>query len=110
MSLKDKITGFDIKNSRWLTVEFFRTIPLIIACILMFAPDWESLLVVKFVFGFLFALALISHFIRKVLFPYLSLKDYAVKALENPISSGMVFLGFCLIICVTFMTGAQFFR
>ena len=101
---------FNVQNSNWFTTEFFRTIPLIILAILMFAPDWSTLLVVKYVFGFLFAIALITHTIRKVLFPYISLRDYAAKALETSQGAAVVFFGFCIIICTVIFAAVEFFQ
>lgn len=108
--LRQAYRDFDIRTSSWFTVEFFRTIPFILLAILMFYPDWSTLLVVKYVFGFLFVIGLISHFIRKVLFPYVSLGKYTEKALENPISASIVFLGFCLVICTIMLVAASFFK
>ncbi len=104
------ITNFDLTDSRWFTKEFFRTIPLILAALLCFAPDWSTLLVVKYVFGFLFAIALISHFLRKVLFPYVKLGDVAREAAKTPLSAAIVFFGFCLIICTIMLVAADFFK
>lgn len=102
--------NFNLKNSRWLTVEFFRTIPLILLATLMFWPDFSTLKVVQYVFGFLFVIALISHTIRKALFPYIDLREYARKSLETPISAALVFAGFCAIICTLMVVAADFFH
>jgi len=108
--IREFIKNFDLTNSRWFTKEFFRTIPLILACILCFAPDWSALLVVKYVFGFLFAIALISHFLRKVLFPYVKLGDVAAKAAQTAQGASIMFFGFCLVICTIMLVAADFFK
>lgn len=108
--IKQFIHSFDLTNSRWFTKEFFRTLPLIIACILCFWGDWATLGVLKYVFGFLFAIALISHFTRKVLFPYVKGADVAKQAIQTPLGAGLVFLGFSLIICTTMLVAADFFK
>lgn len=108
--IKNFIKNFDLKHSKWLTVEFFRTLPLVVLATFMFWPDFSTLKVVQYVFGFLFVIALISHTIRKVLFPYIDLREYARKALETPVSASLVFVGFCAILCTLMIVGADFFH
>lgn len=108
--IKNFIQNFDLKNSRWLTVEFFRTIPLIVLATLMFWPDFSTLKVVQYVFGFLFVIALISHTIRKALFPYIDLRECSKRAMETPLSAAIVFIGFCAIICTLMIVAADFFH
>lgn len=108
--IKQFINGFDLSHSQWFTKEFFRTLPLILACLLCFWGDWSTLGVLKYVFGFLFAIALISHFIRKVLFPYVKVAEVARSAIQTPLGAGLMFLGFCLIICTTMLVAADFFK
>ncbi len=110
MSFLDKIRNFDLTDSRWLTKEFFRTIPLIIACLLCFWGDWGTLLILKYVFGIVFAIALLSHFIRKVLFPYVKLGDVSREAAKTPLGAGLMFLGFCMILSVLLLVSAEFFK
>jgi len=109
-SVLAKIRQFDIKDSRWFTIEAARTIPLLGLALLLFYPDLETLKVVKYVFGFLFVIALVSHTIRAALFPYINLRDYAKKALDTPLGAGIVFFGFCIIICTIMVVAAGFFR
>lgn len=104
------IKTFDLSKSRWFTVEFFRTLPLILACALMFWGDWTTLSILKYVFGFLFAIALISHFLRKVLFPYVKLGEVASEASKTSLGAAIVFLGFCGIICTLIVVSADFFK
>ena len=108
--IKTLIANFDLSHSRWFTKEFFRTLPLVIACLLCFANDLQTLNVLRYVFGFLFAIALISHFTRKVLFPYVKGSEIARAAMQTPLGAGLMFLGFCLIICTTMLVAADFFH
>jgi len=40
----------------------------------------------------------LSHVLRRVLFPYLNLKAFALRAFDNPIGAGLVFVGVCLVL------------
>ena len=82
----------------------------IVLCILLFAPDWTTLVIVKFVAGFLMAVSMLTHLVRRILFPYMDFKEYMRKALEDPVGSGLVVLGVSLIIAVTIFVTAQFFN
>lgn len=44
------------------------------------------------------ALSAVTHSIRKVLFPYVDLKEYSYEALKNPMASAIVFAGVCYVI------------
>lgn len=108
--IRGLIRNFDIQYANWFTTEFFRTIPLIVLCLLCFWGDWGTLLILKYVFGIMFALALISHFIRKVLFPYVKLGEVAREATKTPLGAAIVFFGFCLVVCVLLSVSAEFFK
>ncbi len=104
------VKNFKLERAHWLTIEFFRTIPFLLLAILMFYPDWTTLNVVKYVFGFLFVIALVTHTIRKALFPYVDLRKYAERSLDTPAGASVVFLGFCFIICTIMFVAADFFK
>jgi len=75
-----------------------------------FYPDTGALHTTLFIFGVFLTVALISHVTRKyALFPYLDMRKYADKALEESTASGLVFLGVCIIISVSISTAATFF-
>jgi len=44
------------------------------------------------------AVAGISHITRRILFPQIDLKEFAKKALDEPLSSAIVFLGICVVV------------
>ena len=108
--IKSFIQNFDLANARWFTVEFFRTIPLILLCLLGFWGDWSTLYIVKYVATLVLALALLSHLIRKVLFPYVKLGQVANTAIMTPLGAAIVFFGFCMVICTLLVVGAMFFK
>lgn len=80
---------------------------IIAAC---FYPDTGALQTALFIFGVFLTVALISHVTRKyALFPYVDMRKFADKALEDSVGSGLVFLGICSIIAVSISTAATFF-
>lgn len=92
------------------TTELVRILSMVALIALCFAPDWQGLRTTTFIAGVFFAIALISHITRKyALFPYLDIKVYAVKALEEPLAASVVFASICGIIMVSITTAATFF-
>lgn len=72
--------------------------------------DWTTIKIVLYVFGFFFSMALISHVTRKyAFFPYLDMKLYLVKALENPIASSIVFAATTGFLATCIYVASQFF-
>lgn len=49
--------------------------------------------------GYLVCAALVAHILRRVLFPYLDLKDYFIRAKQNEISSSLVILSISMFTC-----------
>ena len=75
-----------------------------------FYPDTGAMQTALFIFGVFLTVALISHITRKyALFPYLDMREFASKALEESTASGLVFLGVCIVIAVSISTAATFF-
>jgi hydrogenase/urease accessory protein HupE len=70
----------------------------------------DSLRIVNYVAGFSVAVALITHLTRRLLFPYIKLRTYAEKALEESNGAAIVFFGICLILAVTIDTAGKFFH
>lgn len=101
---------FSDTNPRWLTMEFFRTVPMIVLAVFLLWGDPATLGIVRYVVGFLILIALLTHTLRKVLFPYVDLREFVSSAKATPLGAGLVFLGFSLIICTIIMTAAAFFK
>ena len=78
--------------------EVYRLLPLIGAAVLLLYSDKGGMSVVLYMIGILLLISATSHIVRKILFPYLDLKLFVDKALEQPSSAGMVFLGMSFII------------
>ncbi len=98
------------KLKKQITADVLRVLSGVVLMCLLFLPDLiENLMIVKYVTGFLIAVAVMTHLTRRILFPYIDLKQYAVKALDNPISSAIIFFGICIIIAVTIDTAGNFF-
>lgn len=77
--------------------------------------DWltelkSNLHIAAYMTGFGVTVSLITHITRRILFPYINLSQYAKKALEEPTSAGMVFMGICIIIAFTIVASAGFFK
>ena len=105
MNQKQKINLYEKVRLDVLRMSF------LVACIAaLFALDMETLHIVLYVFGFLLSIALITHVTRRVLFPYIHLKEYTSKALEHPIGAAIIFLGVSMIISVTITAASGFFK
>lgn len=87
--------------------EAMRLTPLLGLAGLAFMRDLESLQVILWVLGILLLIAVTSHILRKVLFPYLDLGAFVAKSLEDPRASGMVFLGMSFIIGMMIFSATQ---
>ena len=75
-----------------------------------FYPDWAALHTTMFIVGVFFAVALISHLVRKyALFPYINMRQFAVKSLEEPLAASIVFASVTSVIVVSITTAATFF-
>jgi len=101
----DELFAADIR-----ALDMYRIVFLALIMIGLFAPDWSSLQIVKYVAGFLAAIALLTHITRKLMFPYIDLRKYAEKALEDSKASALVVFSMCLIVSVTIFSVAQFFK
>lgn len=53
------------------------------------------------------AVGAISHIVRRILFPDVDLREYAWKALDNPVASSIVFLGICIVLSVFVVVNIQ---
>lgn len=83
------------------------TVAVIAAC---FYPDWDALRTTLFIAGVFFAVGLISHLVRKYsLFPYIDLRKFAQKSMEDPIAASIVFAAVTSVIVVSIHTAAMFF-
>ena len=87
-----------------------RLTPLIGLAGLAFMRDLEGLRVVLYVLGILLLIAVTSHVLRKVLFPYLDLGAFVAKALEDSRAAGMVFLGMSIIIAMMIFSATQLLK
>jgi len=121
-TVKEEASTVTQKPSFWARfkadiIRYGTAIPLICVLFLPFSSNvnWLSemeanLRIVALMSGFGISVSLITHVTRRILFPYLDLKQYAEKALEDPRSAGMVFLGICIIIAVSIFASAGFFK
>jgi hypothetical protein len=87
-----------------LKKEMKRIIPMLLIAAMILIPDAGSF-VVLYSIGITIALGAVSHIMRKLLFPYVNLKDLAFKAMESPIGAGMVFFSITLLLAVFVIAG-----
>lgn len=74
-------------------------VPILIVLILaLFNFDLTTLSIVGFALAFLACQALASHFLRKVLFPYLDLSVLFEKVKENAIACAITILAVCIVL------------
>jgi len=74
-------------------------------------PDLEATLkIVLYVFGFQVVMSLMSHISRKLLFPYIDIKQFVAKALEDPLASSVIVLSMSVLISTFVAVSAQFFK
>jgi hypothetical protein len=81
--------------------ELLRLVPIIGVGLVFLHSDTGGIKLVLYMIGILMLICAAVHLLRKVLFPYLDLKQYTDKALESPQSAGMVFLGVSFIMGMT---------
>lgn len=93
-----------------IPAELIRVVLSLVIIAACFYPDTGAIQTTVFIFGVFLTVALISHITRKyALFPYLDMRKYVEKALQEPTASGLVFLGVSIIIAVSISTAATFF-
>jgi hypothetical protein len=71
--------------------EFVRLLPLIGLATLLLLNKAESGVVLLNI-GIIAAVVAVSHFTRKLLFPYIDLEKFANKAMEEPLPAAIIFL------------------
>lgn len=98
------------KTVRGLKREAVRGLILAAVLAYMYKTDADGFGVVTYMLAFLLVIALSSHYVRRLMFPYIDMGVIANKADETPQSSAMVFLGVSIIIASTIFAGAQFLK
>lgn len=79
--------------------ELIRLLPTVaVAVALLFADSGRA--VVIFAIAIILALTGLAHYLRRTLFPYLDMKQFSDKALENPTASSIVFASVCFVLAV----------
>lgn len=83
----------------YIKKEAKRILPMLIFAGLILIPDSGSFVVV-YSLGITILVSIVSHLIRKILFPYVDLEKFSDKALESPIAASIVFLSISMILAV----------
>ena len=90
--------------------EIQRLLTMISVICFCFYPDWAALHTTLFIVGVFFAVAMISHLVRKyAFFTYLDMRQFAAKALEEPLAASIIFASITSVIVVSITTAATFF-
>lgn len=82
---------------------------LVAISVLLFYPDMSNVAIIKYVFAFLVVSAIITHVIRRILFPYVDLQQYTKKSLEHPLASSIVVFSMMMVISVVIFVISKFF-
>ena len=61
---------------------------------------WDVMAVVMFMIGVTAIVSLATHYLRKLLFPYVNMERFANEAVKNPIAAAIVFASICVVISV----------
>lgn len=108
--IRELFNKLGLHHVNYLTLDIVRWLPMLLLMVAAFWPDMSTFLVVRYVFGFLFAIGLIVHFLRKLMFPYIDLKEVGNKAVETPIGAAIIFASVSIIICTIIFVTAGFFK
>ena len=89
---------------------FLRIVPFAVLSIILLYFGGDGYHVVLYSIGISLGLAVVSHLIRKAFFPYIDLKVHAQKALETPLSAGLVVLGICYLLATVFQASISLLK
>lgn len=85
-----------------------RLAPLIIVLAAMAYTDYAGFGVVAYMLALMTVIALFSHVMRRILFPYLDMKIISDRADESPISAAIVFASVAFIVgCIIITVGGM---
>lgn len=76
-----------------------RLTPLIALLGVFLYVDYDGTYAIIYMLGLMTLIALFSHIARRLMFPYLNMKEIADRADESPMSSAIVFASIAAIIC-----------
>jgi hypothetical protein len=79
---------------------------LLIPAALILFTNVPVALTIGYSFAVVVLFAAASHVLRKVLFPYVDLRELVNKAVETPLASAVVFLGITLVLSSIFIANA----
>lgn len=93
---------------RTLSRDLGRILPLLaLVALLLWLDSWLPKMINEAILSplltssaLVLALAALSHYTRRVLFPRLDLQEIAIKALGHPLGAALVFLGISLVLSV----------
>ncbi len=81
--------------------ELIRVIPFALLAAIILVPD-DGIQVITYSIGIILGFAVLSHIIRRILFPYVDLVQAWNKANDEPMSSAIVFAAVAYVIAAIF--------
>lgn len=90
-------------NLKQAGVAFKRMWLPILAAGMILVPDAGSN-VVLYALGITLAVSAVSHLVRKILFPYIDMSEYASRALETPVGASVIFASISMILSVIILS------
>jgi len=94
--------------SRLTKRDMIRGGALILVLAYMYFSDATGFSVVTYMISLMLVIALFSHFIRRIIFPYLDMGVIAKAAKESPTGAAVVFASICFIIgCLIISVGGM---
>lgn len=106
-AIKNIVSFFTPKVSRLDLQRYIFMTGLVIFC---FYDDPTTLNILQFVFGFLIAISLITHLMRKALLPYIDMEKVYNKAVSSAEGAAVLGLGVCVILATSIFVAGQFFN
>lgn len=98
---------FDRLPAKWrrTVTEIVRLALLFVLFYALTGGDMGIVTTLSYSVGLLVFHAVFSHLLRRILFPYLNLRDYAKVALESPLAAAIVFSSICGLLAVFIVVG-----
>lgn len=97
-----------LKQDERLHIDLIRTVAFGLIALLALIPMWAASQVIFYFIGAMSLVILATHLFRRLLFPYIDLREYAADALQNKnMASAIVFLSVALIMAVILFSASE---
>lgn len=93
---------------RFTHTDVVRIVGFALLSLLALIPMWDVSQVIFYFVGAMSIIALATHWFRKLLFPYIDLKEHSESALKDKnIASAIIVLAVALVICVLIFSASE---